>query len=263
MVPSTSRARPGLAGMAITVGWRHAGDPSRERRGGGRHRRRPDPRGRTTGPAERHRAPLRRARPSAGTLSLVAAKASPRVSFYYGVHNPSLRFEIESTPAPERPPHRRHRRRHRGSRAQLLPQRRRAPLPVSIRWDGATAAKRTAPKGHYSFRVGSQAAPRAALHALDFQRTAEPQLRLLRLRLPGPRRTRLRRRRRPVRRQPLRPHSPGPGPDGRLRPAGGRGQRRDGPVRGLGRARPATTWSSTAREPRMTRRTCTSPNRHR
>ncbi len=34
--------------------------------------------------------------PSAGTLSLVSAKTSPRKSFYYGVRTPRLRYEIAS-----------------------------------------------------------------------------------------------------------------------------------------------------------------------
>ena len=37
--------------------------------------------------------------------------------------------------------------------------------PVGIRWDGLLATKRPAPNGHYSFQVGSQAAPRVALRA--------------------------------------------------------------------------------------------------
>jgi len=103
--------------------------------------------------------------PSAGTLSLVSARTAPRVSFFYGVRNPSLRFEIEST-QPQNDlridvvdvesgevvrsfyrndvePH----------------------TTVGIRWDGVTATGRPAPNGHYSFRVVSQAAPRVARRA--------------------------------------------------------------------------------------------------
>jgi murein DD-endopeptidase MepM/ murein hydrolase activator NlpD len=103
--------------------------------------------------------------PSAGILSLVAAKASPRVSFYYGVHNPSLRFEIESTQAQN------------DLRVDVVDTDTGEVVrsfyrndvephsPISIRWDGTTAAKKPAPKGHYSFQVGSQAAPRVPLRA--------------------------------------------------------------------------------------------------
>ena len=131
---------------------------------------------------------------------------------------------------------------------------------VGIRWDGVTATKRPAPNGHYSFRVVSQGAPARRPPRLDLERAAQPRLRLLRLRLPGPRPARLRQRRRPLRRRPLRPHPPGPGRDGRLRPAAGRRPRRQGPVLGLPTAPPATTSSSTARAPPTTPPTCTSPS---
>jgi murein DD-endopeptidase MepM/ murein hydrolase activator NlpD len=103
--------------------------------------------------------------PSAGTLSLVSAKTAPRVSFYYGVRNPSLRFEIESTQAQN------------DLRIDVVnvetgevvrsfyrndvePQ-----TTVGIRWDGVTASKRPAPNGRYSFRVVSQGASRVAHRA--------------------------------------------------------------------------------------------------
>ena len=103
--------------------------------------------------------------PSAGILSLVAAKASPRVSFYYGVHSPSLRFEIEST-QPQNDLRIDVIDTDSGEIVRSFYRNDVEPhSPVSIRWDGATAAKRPAPKGHYSFQVGSQAAPRVALRA--------------------------------------------------------------------------------------------------
>jgi murein DD-endopeptidase MepM/ murein hydrolase activator NlpD len=103
--------------------------------------------------------------PSAGLLSLVSARTTPRVSFYYGVRNPSLRFEIESTQAQN------------DLRIDVIdietgevvrsyyrndvePH-----VTVGIRWDGITAARRPAPNGHYSFRVVSQAASRVARRA--------------------------------------------------------------------------------------------------
>ena len=95
--------------------------------------------------------------PSAGILSLVSARTSPRKSFFYGVHNPSLHFEIESTQAQN------------DIRidvideagengAQLLPQRRRAAPAGQHPLGRHDAEKRPAPKGHYSFRVSPQGA---------------------------------------------------------------------------------------------------------
>jgi murein DD-endopeptidase MepM/ murein hydrolase activator NlpD len=102
--------------------------------------------------------------PSAGTLSLVSAKTTPRVSFFYGVRNPSLRFEIESTQAQN------------DLRIDVIDEAgavvrsfyRNDVEPnstVGIRWDGVTALKRPAPNGRYSFRVVSQGAARIARRA--------------------------------------------------------------------------------------------------
>jgi murein DD-endopeptidase MepM/ murein hydrolase activator NlpD len=100
--------------------------------------------------------------PSAGTLSLVSAKTAPRVSFYYGVRNPSLRFEIESTQAQN------------DLRIDIVDVKTGEAVrsfyrndvephtTVGIRWDGVTASKRPAPNGRYSFRVVSQGASRVA-----------------------------------------------------------------------------------------------------
>jgi murein DD-endopeptidase MepM/ murein hydrolase activator NlpD len=102
-------------------------------------------------------------------VTLKTAKAAPRKSFYYGVRSPSVRFEIEST-QPQN-----------DLRIDVLsatgevvrtfyrndvePDR-----MVGIRWDGATAAKRPAPKGRYSFRVATQTVARPARAATS----AEP-----------------------------------------------------------------------------------------
>ncbi len=102
--------------------------------------------------------------PSAGSLTLLSAKTYPRVSFYYGVRNPSLRFELESS-QPQN-----------DLRIDVIDEAgavvrsfyRNDVEPrttVGIRWDGVTAARRPAPNGHYSFRVGAQGAARAAHRA--------------------------------------------------------------------------------------------------
>jgi murein DD-endopeptidase MepM/ murein hydrolase activator NlpD len=123
----------------------------------------PTPAGGPPAPASAPGAPTTGA-PSAGTLTLLWAKTSPRVSFFYGVRNPSLRFELEST-QPQNDlridvvdglgevvrtfyrndvePHR----------------------ILGIRWDGMTALKRPARNGHYSFQVKAQGAARAARRA--------------------------------------------------------------------------------------------------
>jgi murein DD-endopeptidase MepM/ murein hydrolase activator NlpD len=108
--------------------------------------------------------------PSAGTLTLLWARTSPHVSFFYGVRNPSLSFEIEST-QPQN-----------DLRVDVVAQTgevvrsyyRNDVEPhtaVAIRWDGMTAARRPAPNGHYSFRVSAQAAARVAHRAAA---SAEP-----------------------------------------------------------------------------------------
>jgi murein DD-endopeptidase MepM/ murein hydrolase activator NlpD len=102
--------------------------------------------------------------PSAGTLTLISAKTSPRVSFFYGVRSPSLRFEIESTQ-----PQNDLRIDVVGEAGEVVRSFYRNDvephMQVAIRWDGMTAEKRPAPKGHYSFRIGAQAASRVAHRA--------------------------------------------------------------------------------------------------
>ena len=201
-------------------------------------------------------------RPSAGTLSLVSAKTSPRKSFYYGVRYPQPALRDRQRPAAERPPHRRRRRGRRSRRAASTATTSRPKSPTAIRWDGTT--RRRAPGAATAatrFRIVPQSGDRAPLRAAASPRlrraAAQPRLRPLRLRLPDPRRPRLRRRRRPLRRRPLRPHPRGPGRDGRLRHAAGRRPRRHASSTPATRAPPATTSSSTARAPATTWPTCT------
>jgi murein DD-endopeptidase MepM/ murein hydrolase activator NlpD len=124
----------------------------------------PTPAGGPPAPASSTGAPATDA-PSAGLLTLVSAKTTPRVSFYYGVRNPSLRFEIESTQAQN------------DLRIDVIDVESGEAVrsyyrndveprtTVGIRWDGMSAAKRPAPNGHYSFRVVSQVASRVARRA--------------------------------------------------------------------------------------------------
>jgi murein DD-endopeptidase MepM/ murein hydrolase activator NlpD len=93
--------------------------------------------------------------PSAGVLSLVSAQATPRKSFFYGVHYPSVRFAIGSTQAQNdlqidvvnaadevvRSFY----------RNDVEPN-----VEVRIRWDGTTSEGRPARNGRYSFRIGAQ-----------------------------------------------------------------------------------------------------------
>lgn len=101
--------------------------------------------------------------PSAGTVRLISAAATPRKSFYFGYRYPKLSFEFAS---------------NQGQndlridvvdvagesirtffRNDVEPR-----TKVRIRWDGTTNAKRPAPNGRYDFQVSSQAggAARAA-----------------------------------------------------------------------------------------------------
>lgn len=95
--------------------------------------------------------------PSAGTLSLVSAQATPRKSFFFGVHYPTVRFAIASTQAQNdlqvdvvnaagevaRSFY----------RNDVEPN-----VEVRIRWDGTTSEGRPARNGRYSFRIGAQGA---------------------------------------------------------------------------------------------------------
>ena len=102
--------------------------------------------------------------PSAGNLTLLAARTWPRKSFYYGARSPRLRYEIASDQAAN------------DLRVDVVgeggevvksfyrndvaPQ-----TPDSVRWDGTVGGGRPAQNGRYSFRVVPQAGGRVALHA--------------------------------------------------------------------------------------------------
>jgi murein DD-endopeptidase MepM/ murein hydrolase activator NlpD len=102
--------------------------------------------------------------PSAGTLSLVSAQATPRKSFFYGFRYPSVRFAIASTQAQNdlqidvidslgevaRSFY----------RNDVEPN-----AEVRIRWDGMTSEGRPARNGRYSFRIGAQTTPEGAARA--------------------------------------------------------------------------------------------------
>ena len=102
--------------------------------------------------------------PSAGTLSLVSAQATPRKSFFYGFRYPSVRFAIASTQAQNdlqidvvnslgevaRSFY----------RNDVEPN-----AEVRIRWDGMTSEGRPARNGRYSFRIGAQTTPEVAARA--------------------------------------------------------------------------------------------------
>ncbi|MFI5028200.1 MAG: peptidoglycan DD-metalloendopeptidase family protein [Solirubrobacterales bacterium] len=101
--------------------------------------------------------------PSAGTLSLFSASTFPRKSFYFGLRNPSLRFEIESS-QPQN-----------DLRIDVVDEQgevvrsyyRNDVAPhtaVAIRWDGLTSEKRPAPNGRYSFQVTAQGAASRVAH---------------------------------------------------------------------------------------------------
>lgn len=94
--------------------------------------------------------------PSAGALTLLEAKTTPRKSFYFGVHFPKLRYVIGSS-QPQND--------LRidvvnagGEVVRTFYRNDVAPGAVNgVRWDGATAAGRPARPGRYRFRVSAQA----------------------------------------------------------------------------------------------------------
>jgi murein DD-endopeptidase MepM/ murein hydrolase activator NlpD len=102
--------------------------------------------------------------PSAGTLSLVSAQATPHKSFFYGFRYPSVRFAIESSQAQNdlqidvvnaagevvRS----------FFRNDVEPN-----AEVRIRWDGTTSEGKPARNGRYSFRIGAQGATAPAARA--------------------------------------------------------------------------------------------------
>ena len=94
--------------------------------------------------------------PSAGTLTLLAAEAAPRKSFYFGYRYPRLRYTIGSTQplndiridvintAGEIV--------RTYYREDVAPR-----VPNTIRWDGTGAEGKPARNGHYSFQITPQA----------------------------------------------------------------------------------------------------------
>jgi murein DD-endopeptidase MepM/ murein hydrolase activator NlpD len=94
--------------------------------------------------------------PSAGALRLISAQTWPRKSFYYGVRNPRLSYEIGSDqPAND-------------LRIDVISSDGEAiksffrndiapEAPDSVRWDGTRTDGHPAPNGHYSFRIVPQA----------------------------------------------------------------------------------------------------------
>jgi murein DD-endopeptidase MepM/ murein hydrolase activator NlpD len=102
--------------------------------------------------------------PSAGTLSLVSAQATPRKSFFYGFRYPSVHFSIGSTQAQNdlqidvvdsagavvRSFY----------RNDVEPN-----VEVRIRWDGTTSEGRPARNGRYSFRIEPQGGAEVAARA--------------------------------------------------------------------------------------------------
>jgi murein DD-endopeptidase MepM/ murein hydrolase activator NlpD len=102
--------------------------------------------------------------PSAGTLSLISAKTTPRKSFFYGARNPRLRYEIGSDQTSN------------DLRIDVVDESGEvvksyfrndiAPeTPDSVRWDGTTSDGRPAKNGRYSFRIVSQAGEAMARRA--------------------------------------------------------------------------------------------------
>ncbi len=133
------------------------------------------------------------ATPSAGAITLLAGKTSPRKSFYFGYRYPRLSFtigssqpendlEIDVVNAA-------------GEVVKTFYRENVAPdVETKVRWDGTTNEGRPARNGRYSFRISPQSASAtvpAARKATSLDRP-QPRLRLLRLRLPGPRSPRIR-----------------------------------------------------------------------
>jgi len=109
--------------------------------------------------------------PSAGAISLISAKTTPRKSFYYGYRYPRLSFAIASNQAQND---------IRvdvvdvaGASVRTFFRNDVAPsTETAIRWDGTMNDGRPAPNGRYSFQVSSQAGPVAARLATSSETTA-------------------------------------------------------------------------------------------
>jgi len=144
--------RPWLAGTYFTIAavllWLLTASASGSTGGA------PTPAGQAPPPGSATGAPAPDA-PSAGSLSLTWASATPRKSFYYGYRYPVLRFAVGSTQpqndlqidvvnvAGETV--------RSFYRNDVAPE-----AEVKIRWDGTTGEGRPARNGRYSFRIGAQ-----------------------------------------------------------------------------------------------------------
>ena len=260
MARSRTGAEPRPTGIGLIASWRRS-SPASPRPPRRDDRRRADPRRVAPAPPTATGTPGRR--------SAQRRHPEPRLGPGHAAQVLLLRRPLpqpplldRKRPAAERPPHRRRRRRRR-SHGQLLPQRHRPRSrrqgPLGRARPRSAGRRRTAAT---RFRIVPQAGAATPLRAPRRAHSSEaPPISLgfdaLRLRLPAPRRARLRRRRGAVRRRPLRPHPRGPGRDGQ------RAGCRSSPPAAAGsstpatRAPPATTSSSTARAPATTWPTCT------
>lgn len=103
--------------------------------------------------------------PTAGTVKLASAKASPRKSFYFGVRSPRLRYVIDSDQ-----PQNDLRVDVVDSDGQTIKSFYRndvAPrVPDRVSWDGTTTGGKPARNGRYAFRILPQAGGGAARKAL-------------------------------------------------------------------------------------------------
>lgn len=138
----------------------------------------PTPTGSAPAPPSKAGAPS--TAPSAGDLRLLSAKTWPRKTFYFGVRDPRLRYEIGSDQAQND---------IRidvvdasGTTVRSYFRNDVAPsTPDSVRWDGALAGGRPAPNGRYSFRISPQTADTATQQAFaqSIQRLRKQQRRAL------------------------------------------------------------------------------------
>ena len=230
---STPRARPRWRASCSQSRWRRSSRPCAGSAGGDDDRRRPDPAGRPPAPPSATGAPAT-GTPSAGALTLISARTTPRKSFYYGVRYPSLHFKIESTQpqndlridvvddAGEAV--------RSYYRNDVEPQR---PVGDPLgRDDGGKGGR--APNGHYSFRIrpqgGDRAAPGRASSSSEPLAPRASTSTSTRSRSSAPTTTAAPE---SLRRPPRRPHPRGPGRAGGLRDAAGRRPRRHRPLRGL------------------------------
>jgi murein DD-endopeptidase MepM/ murein hydrolase activator NlpD len=113
----------------------------------------PTPGGSPPPPPSRSGAPD--ASPAAGDLRLVSARTWPRKTFYYGVHSPQLRYEIDSDAAANDL-----RIDVIGLNGEIVKSFYRndvAPATAdSVRWDGTVEGGKPARNGSYSFRIAPQ-----------------------------------------------------------------------------------------------------------